>query len=283
MVIAVGACYPVWLRRLQQAGIVSAGFELDLMLEEGFAISKAQRLAHPERELTPEEVARMQGWLVRREAGEPLQYLLGWWEFYGRRFAVGPGVLIPRADTETLVEQVLKQLEGVPSPQVADLCAGSGCVGLTIACERPDAEVALVELSPEAGEYCASNIRALAPRCRLIQADVLKSTAGLANLDAVLSNPPYIPSGDLSVLQREVQWEPAMALDGSDDGLRFYREVPLRWRRALKPGGLLAFEVGFDQARSVSALMWDSGFDCIRTVQDYGGNDRVVLGRKTAK
>lgn len=177
MVIAVGACYPVWLRRLQQAGIVSAGFELDLMLEEGFAISKAQRLAHPERELTPEEVARMQGWLVRREAGEPLQYLLGWWEFYGRRFAVGPGVLIPRADTETLVEQVLKQLEGVPSPQVADLCAGSGCVGLTIACERPDAEVALVELSPEAGEYCASNIRALAPRCRLIQADVLKSTA----------------------------------------------------------------------------------------------------------
>ena len=168
MVSTVGTCYPLWLRRLQQAGVAAAGFELDLLLEGSCSISKAQRLAHPEQELCPEKIAQIQSWLSRREAGEPLQYLLGWWEFYGRRFAVGPGVLIPRADTEILVEQALKELANTPSPRIADLCAGSGCVGLTVACERPDAEVALLELSPKAGEY-------------------LKKISSLWHLNAVLS------------------------------------------------------------------------------------------------
>ena len=280
MVSTVGTCYPLWLRRLQQAGVAAAGFELDLLLEGSCSISKAQRLAHPEQELCPEKIAQIQSWLSRREAGEPLQYLLGWWEFYGRRFAVGPGVLIPRADTEILVEQALKELANTPSPRIADLCAGSGCVGLTVACERPDAEVALLELSPKAGEYCKKNILSLAPLCCFVQADVLKNTAGLANMDAVLSNPPYIPSDDLPELQREVQHEPSLALDGADDGLRFYREIPFLWKKVLKPGGLLAFEIGFHQAQAVCALMRSAGFDSVRVVQDYGGNDRVVLGRK---
>lgn len=277
---AIGTCYPVWLRRLREAGIDAAGFELDLMLEEGLSLSKAQRLSHPEQEIGPENIAQIQQWISRREQGEPLQYLLGWWEFYGRRFSVGPGVLIPRADTEILVEQALKELKHVPAPRIADLCAGSGCVGLTIACERPTAQVSLLELSPDAFEYCAGNVKALAPGCRLIRADVLRTTAGLTGLDAVLSNPPYIPSGDLPGLQKEVQKEPRLALDGAEDGLRFYREIPLLWKEALAPGGLIAFEIGFDQATAVVSFLERAGFCHIRTVKDYGGNDRVVLGRK---
>ena len=277
---AIGTCYPVWLRRLREAGIDAAGFELDLMLEEGLSLSKAQRLSHPEQEIGPENIAQIQQWISRREQGEPLQYLLGWWEFYGRRFSVGPGVLIPRADTEILVEQALKELEPVPAPRIADLCAGSGCVGLTIACERPTAQVSLLELSPDAFDYCARNVKALAPGCRLIRTDVLRTTAGLTGLDAVLSNPPYIPSGDLPGLQKEVQKEPRLALDGAEDGLRFYREIPLLWKEALAPGGLIAFEIGFDQATAVVSFLERAGFCHIRTVKDYGGNDRVVLGRK---
>lgn len=277
---AIGTCYPVWLRRLREAGIDAAGFELNLMLEEGLSLSKAQRLSHPEQEIGPENIAQIQQWISRREQGEPLQYLLGWWEFYGRRFSVGPGVLIPRADTEILVEQALKELEHVPAPRIADLCAGSGCVGLTIACERPTAQVSLLELSPDAFDYCARNVKALAPGCRLIRADVLRTTAGLTSLDAVLSNPPYIPSGDLPGLQKEVQKEPRLALDGAEDGLRFYREIPLLWKEALAPGGLIAFEIGFDQATAVVSFLERAGFCHIRTVKDYGGNDRVVLGRK---
>ncbi|MDD3193479.1 MAG: peptide chain release factor N(5)-glutamine methyltransferase [Oscillospiraceae bacterium] len=264
---------------MQQAEISAAGFELDLLLEAFVGISKAQRLSYPEQLLGQDEMARIEAALSRREAGEPLQYLLGWWEFYGRRFAVGPGVLIPRADTEILVEQALAELANTPSPKVADLCAGSGCVGITVACERPDAQIVLLELSPQAAAYCNKNSKALAPRCRFLQADVLRTTAGLTGLDAVLSNPPYIPSEGISGLQREVRQEPAMALDGSADGLRFYRGIPLLWRKALKPGGLLGFEIGFDQGQAVRDLLADAGFSDIRVVKDYSGNDRVVLGR----
>lgn len=271
--------YLVWLGCLRQAGIEAPGFELDLLLETFCAVSQKDRLLYPDRKLTPEQTKQIEQLLSRRIKGEPLQYLLGWWEFYGRRFSVGPGVLIPRPDTEKLVELVLKELEDIPSPRVADLCAGSGCIGLTIACERPDAQVSLLELSPQAADFCKKNREILAPRCSFFQADVLKDTQGLNHLDAVLSNPPYIPSADLPALQQEVQREPSMALDGEEDGLRFYREIPVLWKKTLKSGGLLAFEIGFDQAKPVCALLKEAGFEKIRVEKDYGGNDRVVLAR----
>lgn len=273
-------CCSLWLERLRRAGVEAAGFELDLLLETFCSVSKENRLLHPDRQLSLEQVQQMRGLLSRREAGEPLQYLLGWWEFYGRRFQVGPGVLIPRPDTERLVELALEALEGVPSPQVADLCAGSGCIGLTVACERPDAQVFLLELSGPAAEYCKKNREIWAPRCTLFLTDVLKGPPLLGRLDAVISNPPYIPSADLPALQREVRHEPSMALDGAADGLRFYREIPPLWKDALKPGGLLAFEIGFDQAAPVCTLLKVAGFEKIRVERDYGGNDRVVLAQK---
>ena len=277
---AIGTCYPVWLRRLREAGIDAAGFELDLMLEEGLSLSKAQRLSHPEQEIGPENIAQIQQWISRREQGEPLQYLLGWWEFYGRRFSVGPGVLIPRADTEILVEQALKELEHVPAPRIADLCAGSGCVGLTIACERPTAQVSLLELSPDAFDYCARNVKALAPGCRLIRADVLRTTAGLTGLDAVLSNPPYIPTSVIHSLAEEVKLhEPLMALDGKEDGLWFYREIVRKGPEYLKRGGRLFFEIGYDQGEAVRSLMEEAGFTEVTVKKDLAGLDRVVFGR----
>lgn len=273
-------CYFLWLERLRRAGVESAGFELDLLLEAFCSVSKEDRLLHPDRPLSSQQVRRMRELLFRREAGEPLQYLLGWWEFYGRRFRVGPGVLIPRPDTERLVELALEELACVPSPQVADLCAGSGCVGLTIACQRPDAQVFLLEVSPQAAAYCEENKNAWAPRCALLKADVLKGPPQLSQLDAVISNPPYIPSADLSSLQREVKREPSLALDGAADGLRFYREIPPIWKDALKPGGLLAFEIGFDQGEAVRGLLKAAGFEKVRVEKDYGQNDRVALARK---
>ena len=275
--------YPIWLERLRRAGMDAADFELDLLLEAFCFISKKDRLLYPGRELSAEQIERLERLLSRREEGEPLQYLLGWWEFYGRRFRVGSGVLIPRQDTERLVELALRELEDIPSPQVADLCAGSGCIGLTVACERPDAQVFLLEVSSQAVVYCKENREIWAPHCTLFQTDVLKGTQGLAGLDAVLSNPPYIPSADLSSLQREVRHEPSMALDGTADGLCFYREIPPLWRDALKPGGLLAFEIGYDQAQAVCALLKEACFEGIRVEKDYGGNDRVVLAHKSTK
>lgn len=271
--------FSTWRQRLNRAGITNAANEVDLLLETYCGISKTMRLTHPDLLLTEDQIGQIQRLIARREAGEPLQYLLGCWFFYGRRFWVGPGVLIPRADTEILVEQALAQLQGIPSPQVADLCAGSGCVGITVACERPDAQVFLLEVSSQAAAYCKKNKEEWAPRCQMIQADVLCTTAGLEGLDAVLANPPYIPTGDLTHLQQEVQWEPRLALDGSEDGLSFYRQIPLLWNEALKPGGLLAVEIGFDQAQAVCAIFQSCGLVQVRTVQDYSGNDRVVLGR----
>ena len=277
---SIKECYLSWTNRLRQAGIEAPGFELDLLLETFCFVSKKDRLLDPERELDQEKLEQMQMVLSRREEGEPLQYLLGWWEFYGRRFSVGPGVFIPRADTERLVEEALKELKSVSSPRIADLCAGSGCIGLTVACERPDAQVSLLELSPQAMDYCKKNRDVLAPRCMVSQADVLKDTAGLEQLDAVLSNPPYIPSAELCTLQREVRKEPCMALDGSADGLRFYREIPALWKKTIKPGGLLLLEIGFDQAMPVCDLLKEAGFEEIRVAKDYGGNDRVISAHK---
>ncbi|MEI3035808.1 MAG: hypothetical protein V8T62_02450 [Oscillospiraceae bacterium] len=280
MVSTVGTCYPLWLRRLQQAGVAAAGFELDLLLEGSCSISKAQRLAHPEQELCPGKNSADTIMALPEGSGRAVAISAGLvgvlWTAFCRRPRCADS---PRGHRNFGGAGAERIGEHSFSPDCGSMCR-KRLYRPTVACERPDAEVALLELSPKAGEYCKKNILSLAPQCCFVQADVLKNTAGLANMDAVLSNPPYIPSGDLPELQREVQHEPSLALDGADDGLRFYREIPFLWKKVLKPGGLLAFEIGFHQAQAVCALMRSAGFDSVRVVQDYGGNDRVVLGRK---
>ena len=258
--------------------------ELYLLIEAFAGIPRARFPLERGREVPAEKRERVMDALERRCGGEPLQYLLGSWGFYGREFLVGPGVLIPRADTETLVEHCLEYLEGRPAPQAADLCAGSGCIGITLALEREGARVSLLELSGQALCYLKGNIRRLgAVGCTALREDVLAPQSLPGGLDLVVSNPPYIPTGELPSLQREVRREPAMALDGDADGLRFYRGIPPLWKRALRPGGMLAFEIGRGQEEAVAGLLLQSGYEQVCFRKDLAGIIRVVSGLRPAK
>lgn len=216
----------------------------------------------------------------RRAAGEPLQYLLGTWDFLTLTLEVGEGVLIPRPETELLCETVASYLQGYSHPRVLDLCAGSGCVGLGIASLCPTATVTAVEKSDKALVYLQRNIqRYPSLSVTAIQADVLKQTPPYpAIFDAIVSNPPYIPANDLAGLQREVQHEPKMALDGGKDGLLFYRAITERWVPYLRKGGILAVEIGIGQSEDVCRLFRDAGLKNVHTLSDFAGIPRVVQG-----
>ena len=217
----------------------------------------------------------------RRAQHEPLQYLLGTWEFYGLPMLVGKGVLIPRADTETLVDAVLMRTEQIAAPRIVDLCTGSGCIALALKSQRQNAVVTGIEQSPEALQYAQKNAAACKLDITLLHADVLhaQTAARHHELDVVVSNPPYLTAEDMLHLQQEVTHEPALALAGGADGLHFSREITRLWKQTLKPNGLLAYEVGYAQAEAVRAILADNGFTEIETVRDLNGMERVVLGR----
>lgn len=213
----------------------------------------------------------------RRIAGEPLQYLLGEWEFYGLPFTVGEGVLIPRADTETLVDVALELLGDKPAPVVLDLCSGSGAVAVAIAHNVPAARVTAVELSGTAFDFLTKNIARNGVLVDAVQWDIYDYEPGEPQ-SLITANPPYIPSGDLAGLQREVQQEPALALDGGEDGLRFYRGILERYPAFLEPGGALCVEVGFDGASDVAELFGRAGLGDVAIYNDLSGIARVVTG-----
>lgn len=210
----------------------------------------------------------------------PLQYLLGTWEFYGMQFAVGEGVLIPRADTETLVDAVLERYREYPGGRIADLCAGSGCIALALASRLPRTKIFGVELSAKAREYAVRNAKTNGLSVPFYGADVLDSATAkqFRNLDVIVSNPPYLTAKDMAALQTEVTYEPEMALDGGEDGLRFYREMTARWKSSLRSGGMLAYEVGIHQAEPVAGILSAHGFTKIEQIPDLSGIARVVLG-----
>lgn len=218
--------------------------------------------------------------LHRLENGEPLQYLLGEWEFYGLPLAVGPGVLIPRADTETVVETCLLALAPVPDPAIWDLCSGSGAIALALASRRPDARILAAELSEEALPYLRQNIAALAPdQVTAVQTDVLtRLPDGVCDL--IVSNPPYITGADMQTLSPQVRREPELALYGGEDGLRFYRQLTHSCYDHLRPGGWLIFEIGYDQGESVPALLRQRGFDQVFCRNDLAGVPRCAGGRR---
>jgi protein-(glutamine-N5) methyltransferase, release factor-specific len=267
---------------LSRAGLESPAFDALCLLKEAFGIGDRAALAIHGSEPADPEKTELFGELIIRRTREPLQYILGRWEFDGMPLSVGEGVLIPREDTMTLVETACSWLNGKQSPKILDLCAGSGAVGLAIGRRIPDAEVICVEKSPEALPYLRRNIDAFGDgRVTVRQADVLLPpdfTREHETFDAIVSNPPYIPRDDIAGLAWEVQREPLMALDGGNDGLDFYRAICTLWKPAVRDGGLIAFEIGYDIREGVIDIMKKNSIGQINAVKDFNGVDRCIFG-----
>lgn len=267
------------VRRLKAVGNESPEFDAIQLLQAVTGITKARLPLDGDREIAAKEYNTYMALVKRREEQYPLQYLLGEWEFYGLTFAVGEGVLIPRADTETLVEAGLSLLKGIARPVVYDLCSGSGCIAAAIASQRPDAEVYAVELSEKALPYLTGNIKAF-PNVKVLHGDVLEVMDKLPPCHLILSNPPYLSDDEMEHLQTEVTFEPAMALRADHLGLYFYEEITKRYQQNLLPGGAIAYEVGYTQSTAVAEIMEKSGMTDIAVHKDLGGIERVVVGRK---
>lgn len=249
-----------------------------LLCEEYLGADRKRIALHGESIPALEQRERYLSALRRRAGGEPLQYILGYAWFQGMRLSVGEGVLIPREDTAALVDRAAEFIGDAPMRGM-DLCAGTGAVALAIARACPEAAVTAAELHPIPLRYLRQNASAWGGgRVTPTELDVLAGPSGGRDLDFIVSNPPYIESRELPLLQEEVRREPPAALDGGADGLRFYRAVASLWSRRLRPGGLLAFEIGETQAQAVSRLLAANGFSAIRTDRDLNGLDRVVSG-----
>lgn len=229
------------------------------------------------------ETARLSALAERRAAREPLQYILGEWDFMDFTLKVGPGVLCPRADSEIVCESALALLQGRERPVVYDLCAGTGCLGLGIMRHSPGALVTCVEKSPEAWHYLTANTAQTG--VRTVQADVFTyyKTLPAEGADLIISNPPYLTGAEMRALMPETAQEPAMALDGGADGLDFYRLLTEKYRDAVRPGGWLVLEIGYAQGPAVLALGAACGWVNTSCRKDYGGNDRAVLLQKPEK
>ena len=266
--------------RLTAAGCPDADFDAG----ELFRLVTGQDARLADRPLTAEQAAKLEALTARRATREPLQYLCGSWPFLDFELAVGPGVLCPRADTEVVAEAAAQMLAGVQAPKVLDLCAGTGCLGLGVKRFCPEADVTCVEKSPEAFRYLKKNaVSALKQgTARAVEGDLFTYWQGLpeGELDLIVSNPPYLTAAEMRQLQPEVAREPAMALEAGEDGLVFYRALAEHYQNALRPGGSLALEIGWQQREAVTALLAANGWVDIACRKDYGGNDRCILARR---
>ena len=267
--------------RLTAAGCPDADYDA----AELFRLVTGRDVRLADAPLTEAQAARLESLCLRREAREPLQYLCGHWSFLDFELIVGPGVLCPRADTEVVAEAAAQTLAGVKAPRVLDLCAGTGCLGLGVKRFCPEADVTCVEKSPEAFRYLKKNaVSALKQgTAQAVEGDLFHYWQGLpeGELDLIVSNPPYLTATEMQQLQPEVAREPAMALEAGEDGLVFYRALAEHYQNALRPGGALALEIGWQQREAVTALLAANGWVGIACRKDYGGNDRCILARRS--
>lgn len=267
---------------LKRAGVEAYSLEARLLVSHAVGKSKEAFLRDLRLYTSTENEQKINALLQRRLAGEPLAYLIGEWEFYGLPIKVTPDVLIPRMDTEVLVETAVNALVGRKmDARILDLCSGSGCIGCAISHELPAARLVMVDISDRALEVSKQNLRLNRQnRTICLKADALaKPPMSIGTFDLIVSNPPYVPSFEILTLDSSVRdYEPLGALDGGEDGLMFYRAIVRNWKGVLRPGGQLMFEVGETQADAVSDLMRGAGFRDIATVEDTAGVRRVVTG-----
>lgn len=259
---------------LENGGIENARFEAQQLLKSA-GFDKTSLITEPNTELSGNIFKQIGAKVSRRLSGEPLQYILGEWEFYGLPFKVGEGVLIPRQDTETLVDAAARFLKERGERKTLDLCAGSGCIGIALAV-CADAEVICVEKSERAFSYLKENIALNNASVKPILGDVFEDIPS-GEFDLIISNPPYLSANDMRSLQKEVEFEPETALFGGEDGLDFYRRLLEIYPKKLKNGGMIAFEVGIGQDGAVCEMFRENSLEP-HVEKDLCGVNRVIYG-----
>ncbi len=273
------AVYRDAVKKLTDARCDSPEFDAQQLVLYCFGYNKTGLLMHSGAEVDEIKLIHFDDCVRRRSAHEPLQYILGMWDFYKYSFKVGEGVLIPRPETEILVDFAVDKINKYGYKTVFDLCCGSGCIGLSVAKMCPSVTVYSVDISDTALSYTRENKeRLIADNVRVVKADILEGTSfmGLPRPDLILSNPPYIRSKEILSLQKEVQFEPSLALDGGEDGLVFYRALSEIWYPLINRGGYLAMECGEDQASDIMSLFSDKA-EKGKIIKDTQGLDRVCV------
>lgn len=277
--MTVNEIYQSGLKLLENNNIENSKFEAQSLLQKAFSLDRVGFIIHKTDKADENCSHNFLNFIEKRISGEPLQYILGEWSFMGFDFKVGRGVLIPRDDTEVVVNLCIDFLENRTDKKTVDLCSGSGAIAVALD-KISGAKVTAVEIDETAFSYLETNVKENNSSVKPVMADALKicDTFADGELDLIVSNPPYIKSADIETLQKEVQLEPRLALDGGEDGCDFYREIVSRWSRKLKKGGALAFELGEGQADAVKALMTEQGFSDFKISLDFGGVQRAIIG-----
>ena len=281
--MVIGALLNEGTKILLEAGIENSRLDSEVLLAHILKKDRMFLLIHREEPLPAEAETKFRELIDRRKNHEPVAYLTGSREFMSLNFQVGEGVLIPRPDTETLVEFVLEQYEKTMAVRIIDLCTGSGAIAVSLAHYLPNSQVTAVDISEVCVDTAKRNasLNSVADRVSVQQKNVFEAFDN-KKYDCVVSNPPYIPSSVLETLEKDVrEYEPQAALDGGEDGLIFYRHLAILGSKLLKPEGVLAFEVGHDQSEAVSALLKEThAFQTVGIRQDLAGIGRVVFGIK---
>ena len=269
---------------LRESGIEGYNLEARLLVATAAGKTTQELLRDLSLYTTAEMADKVAALTERRISGEPVAYITGAWEFYGLPMYITSDVLIPRMDTELLVDAAKELLNGRKmDARVLDLCCGSGCIACAIGHEMPAARIVAVDLSAKALEVARRNVAVnrLSSRVICMQADATASPPmSMGQFDMIVSNPPYVRSADMKKLDRSVRdFEPSWALDGGKDGLKFYKSIIKYWKSVLRPGGYLLFEVGEGQAESVKEMMLAGGFRSVSSKFDTLGVERVVMGK----
>lgn len=272
-----GEAYRNVQKLLKSAGIENETSDAWFLMEEVCGINRSFYFLHEMEEMPAEQYEKLLEIAAKRCERIPLQYLTGQQEFMGLAFKVTPDVLIPRQDTEILVETALNYLK--PGMKVLDLCTGSGCIAVSLKYYQPEIQMTAADISEPALKVAAYNSDKNQTEIRFLQSDLFEEIEG--EFDVIVSNPPYIPSDIIETLMPEVRdYEPRNALDGTGDGLHFYRKITRESILHLKEDGVLIFEIGCDQGQSVPEIMSRNGFVQILVLKDLAGLDRVAVGRR---
>lgn len=267
-------------KRLLEVGIVNPTLDTELILGHVLKTDRLKLLVNDEINLTDHQLLCYENLLAQRCRFIPIAYILGRKEFYGLNFYIKPQVLIPRPETEFVVEETLKAIAPIKNPIMAELCCGSGAISVAVAVNNSKVKVYASDVSNVACEVSRKNIKnhQVEDRVLLFLGDLWSpfKERNIGNFDVVVSNPPYIPTGQLRLLPDDVKSEPQIALNGGNDGLEFYRRIIFKTPKFLRPGGTIIFEIGWNQADDVKDLLRKMRFRNIKVIKDYAGFDRVV-------